>query len=107
MPFVASMYASPTPLWLRRADHFHLLWSATGVQQGDPLGPILFALAFHRVLRAVSSRHPGLQLVAAYLDDLTIAGTGEECKRALQTVCEEAQFLGLRVNGDKSTAFTP
>ena len=42
---------------------------ATGVQQGDPLGPALFALAIHRVTSKVKS-----DLNVWYLDDGCIGG---------------------------------
>jgi len=104
LPFVASVYSNPTPLWLRMGSGYRTLWSVTGVQQGDPLGPFLFALAFHRVLSAVKSQC-SLQLVAAYLDDITIAGSSWECKRALGVVVHEAQEIGLRVNRAKTVAY--
>ena len=44
IPFVHSSYSSPT--------HLHwgdkLILSAEGVQQGDPLGTLLFCLTIHR-----------------------------------------------------------
>lgn len=29
------------------------IWSATGVQQGDPFGPLLFALVLHRLVHKI------------------------------------------------------
>ena len=58
--FIWDCYSSKTSL-------FHgefRLDSATGVQQGDPLGPALFALAIHGVTSEVKS-----DLNVWYLDD--------------------------------------
>jgi len=51
-PFIWDCYSSKT------SSLFHgefCLDSATGVQQGDHLGPALFALAIHRVISKVKS----------------------------------------------------
>jgi len=50
-PFIWDCYSSKTSLF---HGDFHLD-SATGVQQGDPLGPALFALAIHGVTSEVKS----------------------------------------------------
>ena len=49
--------------------------SCSRVQQGDNLGHLLFALALQPVLEQISElrqnhRHKGLDIVAAYLDDV-------------------------------------
>ena len=54
----------------------HLSWedrsllSVEGVQQGDPLGPLLFCLTLHQHCSQLPS-----ELCAMYLDDVTLGGT--------------------------------
>ena len=47
----------------------HIIWSNSGVQQGDPFGPLLFSLAIHEIASTIKSNFNVL-----YLDDATIAG---------------------------------
>ena len=53
------------------------IMSATRVQQGDPLGPLLFALVLHPLIHQVRDNCKHL-LHAWYLDDGTIIGDSKE-----------------------------
>ena len=50
----------------------HVL-SECGIQQGDPLGSILFALAFHPLLMQIADIYPDI-LVTAYADNVALVG---------------------------------
>ena len=80
--------------WCYRAESnlqfgSHTIASATGVQQGDPLGPLLFAVAIHDLAADLSRQLPnGLQLDLDifYLDDGVLAGDVEAVSAALQLI---------------------
>ena len=70
--FVHSAYSMPSSLfWGDRILH-----SMEGVQQGDPLGPLLFCLAIHQIQVRLSS-----ELKLLYLDDVALGGTLEQIER--------------------------
>ena len=65
-------YAQPSKLFFGPET----ISSENGVQQGDPIGPLLFALALQPILLELKNGHSdqGLQLSYSYLDDLILAG---------------------------------
>ena len=62
--------------------------SQTGVQQGDPLGPLLFSLAIWPLNDEIDSKIPNLMQHCWYLDDGIIAGTEIELCKALEILSE-------------------
>ena len=71
--------------------------SETGVQQGDPLGPVLFALAVDEIARSVRS-----PINIWYLDDATIGGPAESVCEDLCRIIPMLSDIGLEVNPTKS-----
>ncbi|GKB74539.1 putative reverse transcriptase domain-containing protein [Tanacetum coccineum] len=61
------------------------IWSATEVLQGDPLGPLLFALILHPLLHKIKDSCK-LLLHAWYLDDGTVIGDLEELHEGLFSI---------------------
>ncbi|GKE38719.1 putative reverse transcriptase domain-containing protein, partial [Tanacetum coccineum] len=61
------------------------IWSATGVQQGDPFGPLLFALILHPLVHKIRDNSK-LLFHACYLDDGTVIGDSEEVAMALDII---------------------
>ena len=83
-----------------------LLSSSSGVQQGDPLGPMLFALAIHPLVRQLSSV-PELDLSAWYLDDGTLAGSQQGVCSALHALHASGPQRGLVMNTGKTHLWWP
>ena len=93
LPFVHASYSSPSSLfWSNK-----IIQSAEGVQQGDPLGPLLFCLTIHPLVSQLKS-----ELSAWYLDDSTIGGPAADVKHELEVIVCEGAALGLHLNERKS-----
>ena len=71
--------------------------SREGVQQGDPLGHLLFCLTIHELTTQLES-----DLCMFYLDDGTLGGSPEGVIRDLWLVEQGAAELGLSLNHKKS-----
>ncbi|KAA8490429.1 Retrotransposable element [Porphyridium purpureum] len=102
-PLVRTCYACPAPL---RAGK-HVLKSESGVQQGDPLAPLLFSLALHRQTRDITHA-PGQALVQCwYLDDGAIAGPVRSLVAFLEALDHSAREIDLSINRRKSELVLP
>ncbi|XP_026396172.1 uncharacterized protein LOC113290799 [Papaver somniferum] len=100
--WVEFCYAKPARLYYNE----FILYSAKGVQLGDPLGPLLFALTLHPVVLSIASKCK-LDLNAWYLDDGTIIGDTLEVSKALAIIQSEGVRRGLHLNITKTELFWP
>ena len=75
----------------------HQLLSSEGIQQGDPLGPMLFCLTTHELVSSLRS-----EFKAFYLDDGTMGGDIEALTLDLTKIREQGQALGLSLNMSES-----
>ncbi|XP_063359932.1 uncharacterized protein LOC134649149 [Cydia amplana] len=73
-----------------------VLLNEVGAQQGDPLGPLTFSLAIHKVITELKS-----PLNVWYLDDGTIGGKPDEVEQDLLILLPRLRDLGLEVNTSK------
>ncbi|XP_055347987.1 uncharacterized protein LOC129595098 [Paramacrobiotus metropolitanus] len=90
--FFQSAYGHHSSLFIGE----HVMSSESGVQQGDPLGPLLFCLALQAVILTLNT-----ELNAWYLDDGTLGGLPESVQENLARVIEGARRIGLEINVTK------
>ena len=102
LPFFRWGYGGATPLYLGSGAEVGECGS--GVRQGDPLGPLLFCVGLHPVLRRVGERFPEL-FPLGYLDDVTMVGDRARLEEALAFFEREAGRVGLALNRVKSERF--
>ena len=93
-------YASPSPLVWSSPQGSTVLESSTGVRQGDPCGPALFALGLQHSLLIATAAVPDVQVVA-YLDDVYIVGKGAEVEQCVHVLRQGAAQVGLHMNPAK------
>ena len=91
-----------------------VIQSLQGIQQGDPLGPLLWAVTLLAVAVAFKERFPKLAL-PSYLDDTYICSTGTdspECEtkmvlEAFDWLSEQLNLRNVAVNPPKSVFVLP
>ena len=87
--FINAAYSAPSTLFYGS----DLLSSEEGVQQGDPLGPLLFCLTLNPVITDCSS-----ELRIAYLDDVSLGGDLSTLESDVQLIKARGLKLGLELN---------
>ena len=75
------------------------------VQQGDPLGPLGFALTPQPIAKCIKEEVPGLRINVWYLDDGTLCGSPHDLVEALKIIEEDGPGRGLHLNRDKSLLY--
>ena len=78
-----------------------ILWrggdaSETGIQQGDPIRPALFALLVNEAARGIQS-----EFNVWYLDDASLEDSPEKDHDNLVVLLERLRAIDLEVNGSK------
>ena len=99
-PWVESCYGTQSVLNFGDSTIF----SSTGAQQGDPLGPLLFSLLLHPVVTQLQEVE-GIIQNSWYLDDGLLIGTREALTAAWDLMVREGEPRGLYLSRDKSLVF--
>lgn len=92
LPFCYSAYRNVSMLKFGQK----LVPSQEGIQQGDPLGPLLFCLTIQPILQNLVS-----ELVIGYMDDITIGGSGDVVAKDVSSLEAACKLLGLNLNPKK------
>ena len=80
--------------------------SSCGVQQGDPIGPLLFALALNMLVEKINASC-SLPIHIWFFDDGTLVGCKAELLKALNILSIEGKQYGFEVNFEKCELFWP
>ena len=77
------------------------------MQQGDPLGPLLFFLTLHPIVERTKREGPDLNVNVWYLDDGTLWGNPNNLLRALRIVEEDGPARRMFLNKGKLLLYVP
>ncbi|XP_026396007.1 uncharacterized protein LOC113290640 [Papaver somniferum] len=100
--WVELCYSKPARLYYNN----FMLSSGKGVQQGYPLGSLLFSLILHPLVNRIASECT-LDLHTWYINDGTIACDTLEVAKALRIIQQEGPTRGLLLNVSKTEIFWP
>ena len=84
----------------------HALHSTSGVQQGDPLGPLLFALTLSELLKIIYIPED-IPMNIWYLDDGTLIGPRVVLADILARIQSQGAQFGLLLNKNKCEVYWP
>ena len=99
--WVEWMLTAPANLYCRGLK----LCCTTGVQQGDPLGPLLFSAGIHAVISSCNVNFPEVW-GCWYLDDGSLVGPLEALERVVTFLLYRLGEIGLKINFSKCHLLT-
>ena len=108
LPLVEWLYAEQNPLlYLYTDSGEEHIESASGTQQGDPLGCALYALVQHILVVRIKEEAPDLDLNVWYLDDGSLEGTAADLQKVIALLQREGAPLGIHINLTKTVVWSP
>ena len=103
---VIQMYGKPSSLVFMQGSSMVIIPSEEGVHQGDPLSPVLFAIAIHPVLTKIQKSHSQV-CVLAYLDDVFLQEGAKSVLAAFHDLKETFSPINLIIADKKCEIFSP
>ena len=97
--WVEYIYGQPAPLFLH---DWQVLLSREGIQQGDPLGPLIFSLAIHPLVKRLHTLS-GVQWSGWYLDDGNLFASPAAARACVAMVQADGPSMGHYLNTSKSS----
>ena len=101
--YIEFCYTDPAMLFVDG----NILFSYTGVQQDDPLGPLLFSLVLQKIINKIVEECPDLLINSWYLDDGTLVGDSNTINKVLQILSTHGPPNGLYLNTSKCEIWSP
>lgn len=99
LPWVSFSLGTEGTLFI---DDVHSIKSSRGVQQGDPLGPLLFSLGLHSIPSLIEQEFKDENFFQVwYLDDGVLIGKRKHVLRALDLINAESKSFGMELNLQK------
>ncbi|XP_065318858.1 uncharacterized protein LOC135926853 [Gordionus sp. m RMFG-2023] len=95
--FFHSCYSKPSHLQFNN----YLLSSSEGIQQGDPLGSIIFCIGINEMVKNIST-NCNLPLHTWYIDDGIFCGSPHEVAKAIAIINTHSAAIGLSLNEQKT-----
>lgn len=102
--FVEGIYVTSSPALFCGKE---IIESQQGVQQGDPMAPVLFCMAIQPLLDEIKAKFPNLDINAWYLDDGNLVGSIEDISGVLKYIDEHGPRYGLKLNRKKTELWWP
>ena len=107
LPWFWATYGIPSTLLCqhgRNDEKFEIL-SRVGVQQGDPLGPLLFCLGIQPLIEEISTKFPSLSQFW-FMDDGSLVGTEPDLGGVIPMIQSRSAEIGLSLNYSKCTLWS-
>jgi hypothetical protein len=105
LAYFEAAYAQPSHIYYQPKGSSVHISSEEGCQQGDPLGPLFFAIVF-TLACARAAQALDLPLLGSFLDDAVVGGHVDEVRSFIDNLEVELRSIGLTLNHGKCRAIT-
>ncbi|CAI7862459.1 unnamed protein product [Closterium sp. NIES-53] len=106
IPYFSLLCSSPSPLHYRNGPTLHTFESVSGVRQGDPCGPFLYAITQQLAILPTQNQFPSI-FISSYADDTFLVGPPSTITAAFTALTNRLHSLGLTVQPSKCSIWCP